>query len=300
MSVIDIIDKISNTKLVSLDLKYCLVDKNKHPFKIDGTPARSNCVDDFVSLTQLLLSDQIDTFAGVGISIQASNICAIDVDHCFSVSNDVNSGDERAKYCLNLFKDVAYCEFSFSGTGLRIIFKASFIGNYSDSYYIKNDKCNVEYYQPSKSFRYVTLTGNVIYNNLSDNIQLIDSKVLEFLNKYMKRQRSFYSVYTENITENRSFDELMSLVKKQYRIDSNFQNLWFTCAPGSGKDESERDYHLVAYLYDYVTRDKDMIQKIFEQSEFFKTKDSHHIYKWTNNNYRYFNYLYNTISKNKC
>ena len=78
-----------------------------------------------------------------------------------------------------------------------------------------------------------------------------------------------------------------------------FQNLWFTNAPGSGKDESERDYHLVAYLFENVTQDHDMIKQIFEQSNFFKTKDYKHVYKWTNQNGRYFEYLYNTIRRTR-
>ena len=298
MTSIEVIEKLVNTHIIDADLRYCLVDNNKHPFRIDALPARSNQTDDFVDFSTLLTSEYLDKFAGIGISIQASNVCAIDVDHCFSIPNDISSADDRAKYCLELFKDDSYCEFSFSGTGLRIIFLHDKIENYSDKYYIKNDKCQIEYYQPSKSFRYVTLTGNVIKNNYLHNSDELTDKLYNFLNKYMLRQFNHYSVYTDEI-ETRTFEELMQLVKKCYRLDMSFQNLWFTHAPGSGKDESERDYHLVAYLYENVTQNKDLIKQIFESSEFFKTKDSHHIYKWTNQNGRYFNYLYDTIRRIK-
>ena len=298
MTSIDVIEKLTNTHIIDADLKYCLVDNNKHPFRIDSLPARSNCLDDFVSFDTLLTSTFLDKFAGIGISIQASNVCAIDVDHCFSIANDISSGDDRAKYCLDLFKDDAYCEFSFSGTGLRIIFLHDKIENYSDKYYIKNDKCQIEYYQPSKSFRYVTLTGNVIINNYLHNSDKLTDKLYDFLNKYMLRQISHYTVNTDE-NEARSFEELMKLVRKHYRTNMTFQNLWFTHAPGSGKDESERDYHLVAYLYENITQNKDLIKQIFESSEFFKTKDNHHIYKWTNQNGRYFNYLYDTMRRRK-
>ena len=102
---------------------------------------------------------------------------------------------------------------------------------------------------------------------------------------------------TVNTTENetRSFEDLMKIVRCHYLRNMNFQDLWFTTAPGSGKDESERDYHLVAYLFENVTQDKDLLKQIFESSRFFKTKDSKHLYKWTNQNYRYFNYLYDRI-----
>ena len=294
----DVIKRLSHTSLINANLKYCLVDSNKHPYKLDNTPARSNCIDDFVTFDILSESSLTHHYAGVGISIQASDVCAIDVDHCFSIANDISSGDERAMYCLEQFKDIAYCEFSFSGTGLRIIFKYHIIDNYSDIYYIKNEKYKIEFYQPNHSSRYVTLTGNYIFNNDIVNIDNNSHIVDAFLNKYMKRQKKLYAVYT-TYTETKTYEELMNIVKTHYRRNILFQNLWFDKAPGSGKNESERDYHLVAYLYDFITQDKDMIQKLFESSEFFKTKDHKHVYKWTNNNHRYFNYLYNTIRRSK-
>lgn len=296
MKVLDIIDRLSNNSIVSAGLKYCLVDEGKRPFKVDNTPARPNEVNDFVNFEDLFRCANLESYAGIGISIQASNICAIDVDHCFSEPNVVESADERAEYFLNLFKDSAYCEFSFSGTGLRILFRQPLIENYSEKYYIKNERYHVEFYQPNHSFRYVTLTGNTIYDN-DVNHECI-SKTYLFLDKYMQRpvKTRVYAVNTVS-TETRSIDELMKLVKVHYFKNSNFQDLWFKNAPGSGYDESERDYHLVAYLFENITQDKDLIKQIFEQSNFFKTKDYHHVRKWTNQDGRYFNYLYDKISK---
>lgn len=294
MSAIDIIDKLSNNSIIFANLKYCLVDDKKRPFKVDNTPARINEVGDFVNIEDLFQCTDLGSYAGIGISIQASNVCAIDVDKCFSIPNDVDSADERAKYFLDLFKDVAYCEFSFSGTGLRILFRQPLIENYSDKYYIKNERHHLEYYQPAKSYRYVTLTGNVIYDNDVDANKDFLYKIYEFLNKFMRRE---IKQRTVNTTENetRSFEDLMKIVRYHYLRNMNFQDLWFTTAPGSGKDESERDYHLVAYLFENVTQDRDLLKQLFESSRFFKTKDSKHLYKWTNQNYRYFNYLYDRI-----
>lgn len=293
MNSLDVIERVGNTSIVLSDLKFCLVDENKHPYKIDNTPARPNMVEDFVDFEDLISSPYLEKFAGIGISIQASKICAIDVDHCFETPNDINSGDERAKYFLNLFKN-AYCEFSFSGTGLRILFYNPLIENYSDKYYIKNEKYKVEFYQPGKSFRYVTLTGNYIYNNEINPKNSFVSEVFNFLDKYMKRQQIIRKEIKEEV-ETRSYEELMKIVKVKYFKDMVFQNLWFNPAPGSGKDESERDFHLVSYLFENVTQDKEMIKKIFESSNFFKTKDSKHVYKWNYNEFRYFNYLYSII-----
>lgn len=296
MTAIETIEKLANTSIISANLKFCLVNQNKLPFTIHNVIARPNKIEDFVDFEQLLHCTNISSYNGIGISIQASNICAIDVDNCFSIPNELSSADDRAKYFLNLFKNSAYCEFSFSGTGLRILFRHNIIEDYSSKYYIKNEAFHIEYYQPNNSFRYVTLTGNVIYDNNVDKF-FESSLIYEFLDLFMKRPEKAIRIVHTIENENRSYEELMKIVKRHYLTNTNFQNLWFNNAPGSGKDESERDYHLVAYLFENITQDKDLIKQIFETSNFFKTKDSHHIYKWTNQNYRYFNYLYDRINR---
>lgn len=296
MNVLDVIDRLLNTSVGSADLKYCLVDDCKRPFKTDNNPARPNINEDFVSIEELLQCNDVSRYAGVGISIQASQVCAIDIDNCFSVANDVDSADERAKDVLSLFEDCAYCEFSFSGHGLRILFRQPVIKDYSQKYYIKNAAYHVEYYQPSKSFRYVTLTGNVIADNGLDNA-LVKDRLVQFLDKYMPRQISKASTVKTSSNETRTFDELLDVVRLHWFRNSRFRAIWFSKAPGSGRDESERDFYLVSYLYENVTQDKQLLQQLFESSEFFKTKDSHHVWKWTSNEHRYFNYLYDLMQK---
>lgn len=301
MSLIDTINNILNTNLYQSNLKYCLVNSDKRPFKIDSTPARPNSEEDFVTIDYIisnLNNDINNNFAGIGISIQANKICAIDVDHCFSIPFNIESGDQRSKDIIRRFKDFAYIEFSFSGTGLRVLFKENVIENYTDLYYIKNKNNSVEYYQPSDSYRYVTVTGKCICNN---QIKYCDEskEVLQmFLNDYMLRPVKQVEKIETIDTEDRSFEQLSKLVRGRYLKDINFQNLWFNPAPGSGKDESERDYHLVAYLYQYITQSQDLIQQLFESSPFFKTKDFKHVCKWTRQNNKYFKYLYDNIRRN--
>ena len=300
MSVLTTIDNIISTNLRNADLRYCLVNDKKCPFKYNGTPARSNIKEDFVDLTTMLNEIELvnlNDFAGIGISIQASEICAIDVDHCFQNPFDINSADERAKDIINRFKDIAYIEFSFSGKGLRILFKYNVIEDYSNKYYIKNQSNGVEYYQPNNSFRYVTVTGRFIYNNEIKEFKETKEVLYKFLDDYMTKPFKLESNVKTVEEETRSYEELMKLVRIHYFKNMNFQNLWFNPAPGSGSDESERDYHLVAYLYENITQDKDLLKQIFESSKFFKTKDRKHVYKWEYNNYRYFNYIYDNIRR---
>lgn len=299
MTALDTLFNIANNeKLSSYDFRYCLVDSNKHPFRIDGEFAKPNCNEDFSSLQELaaLPLERLDSYAGLGVSIQASNVCAIDIDHCASNKFDVDSIDYRARDIIGMFKDFAYIEFSFSGNGIRIFFKAKQIPDYEQCYYTKNSNFNVEYYCPEGSARYVTITGQTIHNNSIRDLSYKEQDILiRFLEKYMKRKYKLSVSNNEVEKDDRSIDELMKKVKYLYLTNNNFQELWFEPAPGSGHDESERDYHLIASLYDYVTKDKDKVKALFEQSMFFKTKDWKHISKWNKQDNRYFNYLYDKI-----
>lgn len=289
MNLLNTIENIAHTKLYEAGLKYCFVDDNKLPHRIDGSLARPNDTNDFVNF-DTLLQHYSDEYAGVGISIQASNVFGIDVDHCFLTPFDIDSMDDRAKDILRRFKSIAYCEFSFSGTGLRILFKMNKIDNYTKSYYIKNSKNNIEFYQPSSSFRYVTITGKSIYDNLILDISENKSIVYDFLETYMKKPvdtkiRSYSS-------DERSIDELMKLTKFLYLKNSIFQNLWFSQAPGAGKNESEKDFQLIALLFENITTDKVKLKTIFELSPYFKSKDAQHLNKWNYGNFRYYEYIY--------
>lgn len=295
MNALETLSNITTTNLISANLRYCLVTPAKLPIKIDGVSARPNHEEDFVDLEALVTCDSLDKYAGVGISIQASKICAIDVDHCFSNAFDITSVDNRAKDILTRFKDVAYCEFSFSGKGLRVLFKHDIISDYSLTYYIKNEKQQVEFYQPSNSFRYVTITGRSIYDNVIDDIP--DYVLQEFLDDYMKKPEQKTHMSSTPDVETRTYEQLLIQVKRLYLKSFQFQNLWFGQAPGSGSNESELDYQLIAQLYEHVTKDHDLLKQLFEASPYFKSKDYKHIYKWKNQNGRYYEYVYSVIRR---
>lgn len=299
MSALDSLFLIANNDLlVSYDFKYCFVNENKLPFKIDGTLARPNHVEDFSDIYELSKTDEkiLNSYKGLGISVQASNVCAIDIDNCVDNEFDVNSINALASNIIDIFKDFAYIEFSFSGRGLRIFFKTHKIDDYQSIYYIKNSKFGIEFYYPEGSARYVTITGKSIVNNIIKSLDEKErSKLISFLNTYMKREYTFQTKEIVEEKDDRSTAELMKIVKMRYLTNSNFQDLWFSKAPGSGHDESERDYHLVAELYENITHDRNKIKQIFEESQFYKSKDWKHINKWTKNDFRYFNYLYDRI-----
>lgn len=295
MNAIETLDRLANTKVINHNLKYCLVDKNKKPFKIDNTFAKPNKIEDFVNFEELLLNDSLENYSSIGVSIQGSKICAIDVDKCFSKPNDINSIDERGKNILEMFKDKTYCEFSFSGTGLRILFYSNIIENYSSSYYIKNEKTKVEFYQPTKSFRYVTLTGNTL-NDLDIN-NIDEETLILFLNLYMKKDRKEKRKIKKENNNGLTLEQLLLKTKIFYFKNIHFQQLWFGKAPGSNSNESELDYEIIANIYENITQEKDKIKIIFESSPYFKSKDYKHKKKWKAQEGRYYNYIFEQIER---
>lgn len=285
---------LTNNKLNNCGLRFCLVDENKIPHKQDGSKASPNNVNDFVDFYEIN-QELLPNYKGLGISIQGSNLFAIDVDHCFDIPFELSSADERAKEIINLFENITYLEFSFSGTGLRILFKYNeIIENYNLDYYIKNTKNEIEFYQPSNSFRYVTVTGKSI-NEKHINI-CPDFVLFGFLDIYMTRPKKLKNgEILDDIIETRTLEELLNITKTHYRKNIKFQDAWFLKAPGSNSNESERDFYLLGYIYNNITKDKNMVKAIFEESPFFKSKDFKHKHKWTYNNFRYFNYIFDHL-----
>lgn len=288
MGAQDVIERVlEKNLLVDSNLKWCFVDDKKIPFNGKDL-ARPNHPEDFVDISELNM-DLLETYKGLGISIQASKICAIDVDHCFSSPFDLTSGDERAVDIINMFRELTYIEFSFSGTGLRVLFLANQIKNYSEQYYIKNSKRQCEYYYPEGSNRYVTITGYNISEKAPNFVQ--DEVLLSFLRKYMEKPKIERTERNFPIVEN-----IDGMLLHYIRTNKEFQDDWFDPAPGFGSNESERDYFMIKFIYENITQNKRQIKEIFERSPFFKSKDRAHVRKWERSDNAYYEYLYKVIS----
>lgn len=303
MNAVDVLINIANSNLINAtQFRYCLVGSDKVPYTINGNMAKPNSKTDFVSLEEIANAPDLEKYAGVGISIQASNVCAIDVDHCFKKPFDFSSGDERAKYVYENFKNLAYIEFSFSGTGMRVLFFQDNIADYNDKYYIKNSVTEIEYYQPSNSARYVTVTGRTICDN--DITRKIDFRgvITAFLDKYMQRPKIVHKE-VKTIVEVKDKEKALKKIKGLLFRDFNFQLLWFDREewafgknyPGIG--ESEHDAALISYIYNNLSHDKAMVKAIFEESPYFKSKDARHRNKWYRADCRYFNFVFDSLFK---
>ena len=295
MNAVDNIEAVLRTNNeFLLNLKYCL-HINKVPYRYDGAFARPNQEGDFVSLEEIMnnhLKGKLDLYRynGLGISCKANNLIAIDVDHCFSKELDFSSIDERGKRIYEMFKGLGYIEFSFSGTGMRILLNTSIIPeNYSDTYYIKNSKNQVEFYDEN-SIRYVTITGNYINNDLP--VKEPSKDIIKcFLDEFMLKPKSSSTSIEESVDDS-SIEDLMKEVRIHLISDPSFQHNWYTKAPGFNSNESERDYFLIAYIINHITTDRNKVREIIEKSPFYNSKDKAHINKWKRNNYYYYNFQF--------
>ena len=173
---------------------------------------------------------------------------------------------------------------------MRVLFYSDEIPNYNSFYLTKNSKTHCEYYTPKGSARYVTITGINITNN---DIKKVDNNALFlFLNSYMLKEKTIHT--TKTIDMNR-IDNVDNKIIHLLRTDLQFLDNWCEKAPGSGKNESERDWYLINFIYNNITKNKNQVKEIFESSPFFKSKDWKHVKKWNRNDYRYFNYLWDCI-----
>lgn len=305
MSALDCVKRLCKTNIPYENLKFCLANKDKNPFRLDGTRASVNKYEDFATFSEVLDCPHLEEFAGLGISIQASNIVGIDLDHCVETPLDITTANQQTIEIINMFKDFAYIEFSFSGKGIRILTRQNEVKNYRNNYYIKNSSIGVEYYQPAfdgiSSNRYVTITGNTIYNNSIDTKEDHSSTLKAFLDKYMhKETKNDSGAIIEHLNEDKSINQLRVMVKRHLILNQSFQDDWFKDGihpTKADRDESERDFRILSYLYCNITTNVDMIKKLFEESTFFKTKDSKHIRKWEYNDYRYFKYQISKIKE---
>lgn len=301
MNAIEVIENLSNTNLIRLNnLRYCLVNKDKIPFTVNGVNARPNVDEDFSSIEEVLEAKNLQDYAGLGISIKASNIYAVDVDHCFHTAFDINSIDKRGLDIINIFKDFAYIEFSFSGTGLRIFYQCEPIEDYNDKYYIKNSNNNVEYYQPSGRARYVTVTGRAIIDNEIALKNGAKSITIGFLDKFMLRPQRTKIAPKNVAVETVPLEELQKKMKSHIFNNMSFQNAvcdGFKKKRGLFPSESEQDWYIIYYIYSNITQNKDQVKALFESTWFFKEKDNRHKDKWYYDNFRYFEYVWGQITK---
>ena len=236
----------------------------KVPYKTNGYRARSTEKADFVNFETAMR--YVKNYNGIGLGI-FDGYCAVDIDHC--VTDGVLS--DLANEIVNTFN--SYTEYSPSGEGVRIIFKAQGVEYDKQRYYINNRGLGLEIYVSGCTSKYVTLTGNVIKNlpvmDCSTELQLV-------LDYYMKKgedkkPESKPSASTCFLTD----DEVVTKALNA-KNGSKFRRLW---SGDFDTSHSEADLALCSHLAFWCGGDIAQMDRLFRSSSLYRDK-------WERDDYR--------------
>jgi len=242
------------------------------------TPASKNNPADFTDMaTALSFSAGYD---GLGIHIGFSDdISAIDIDHCIDEAGNLSM---MAQSIIELMD--SYTEYSPSGKGIRIIFRAPGLVYDRDAYFIKNSNAaprekwpqaqGLEVYvaNPDNTY-YVTVTGDTMR---AEDVQERTQQVLQLLNKYMKREKptpTSVKAFPVGASLDLSDRELLDKARNADNGDK-FKALydrgdWKGQGYGS---QSEADLALCGILAYWTNRDPARIDNLFRESVLCREK----------------------------
>lgn len=205
----------------------------KVPYKINGfkgDPANRAAFTNFNTAVS-----HRSGYDGIGIGV-FDDIYAIDIDHC--VEGGVLS--DMAEDIIARMD--SYTEYSPSGTGVRILFKANLPTYDKTRYYINNREIKLEVYVDGYTNRFVTVTGNTISGT---GIEERTDALEEVLEKYMVRPE----ITTSPVPATGSYlsdDSVLTKVAAS-KQGEKFKALWDGIIPDR-KSDSEADAALCAIL----------------------------------------------------
>lgn len=236
----------------------------KVPYQINGNKVSStqrNSFTDFDTACKYHSS-----YDGIGMGI-FDGFCAVDIDHC--VANGELS--DMAKDIISIMN--SYTEYSPSGTGIRIIFKAQNLSYDKKKYYINNRNIGLEVYVSGYTNKFVTLTGNAV--NHCDVCER-SGELMSVLEEYMVRP----SPQVKKVVAPGSYLSDESIISKatMSRQGEKFKALWNGKLP-EGKSHSEADQSLCNILAFWCGGDTNQIDRLFRQSGLMRDK-------WERDDYR--------------
>lgn len=236
-------------------------NKGKVPYNpATGKRARINQPDTFKGFDSALAA--VNDYDGIGFLV-GSGICGIDLDDCFDGAGKLKA---IAQDVVETFSG-SCIEYSPSGEGLHIYFKANGFVYEKDKYYINNKDIGIEVYVSGATNRFLTVTGNVF--NADDIIEKIDA-LQSILNKYMVRPNPTRLV---SDVESQSYLSDKSIIAKASTsaAGDKFTALW----QGNIADypsHSEADLALCSILSFWCGRDVNQMDRLFRQSGLMRDK----------------------------
>lgn len=275
---------------------FCL-NRNKVPYKADGTMAHCDDIKDFVSYQQAKSILDKGGFDGISIGLFSTksglNLCCIDIDHC--VNKDTQEIQQDVFNIVNKLK--TYTEISPSGTGLHIFFRTKQVWDKEKYYTNKREIVNpdtgeiikfndepigFEIYNSGITNKVIRLSENAVLNYDLKDLTNIDW----FLNTYMVK--TAIEIVPDEFTPHFSKD-----IESYINNDKKLEKLFYKTEHDDNIGDSQIDMSLCCKLAFYLNKDEKLINSYFMMSDWYTSKDQRHKDKWEKRK----DYRENTIKK---
>lgn len=231
----------------------------KVPYQTNGRKASSadkNTFSDF-----RLAVNAMDGYDGIGMGA-FDDFCMVDIDHCVF-------GGKLTQMAEDIVERMdSYTEFSPSGTGVRIVCKASSMSYDTGRYYINNQKLGLEIYAAGVTKKFCTLTGNVIRNR---GVEERSTEIGEILETYMLRPISKEKNDVQDIPGSYLSDDSVVRLASDSRQGEKFKALW-NGEILEGKSHSDADMSLASILAFWCGGDTGQMDRLFRRSGLMRSK----------------------------
>ena len=231
----------------------------KVPYQTNGRKASSadkNTFSDF-----RLAVSAMDGYDGIGMGA-FDDFCMVDIDHCVFGGKLTQMAEDV------VWKMDSYTEFSPSGTGVRIVCKASSLSYDTGRYYINNQKLGLEIYAAGVTKKFCTLTGNVIRNR---GVEERSVELGEILETYMLRPIPKKKNEVQDIPGSYLSDDSVVRLASDSRQGEKFKALWNGEIP-EGKSHSDADMSLASILAFWCGGDTEQMDRLFRRSGLMRSK----------------------------
>lgn len=236
----------------------------KVPYDVNtGLRARSNdpsCFADFNSAAGA------SGYSGIGIGI-FNGIGAIDLDHCIDEKGKITDAAEKVVAAMH-----SYTEYSPSGKGLHILFRAEGFQYDAKRFYIMNHDAGIEVYVAGATSKFVTVTGNEIPEHFpfGDRTEELQTVLL----RYMERPKMEMKMSARNAINARKpmADRELILRASQSSNGAVFADLWHGRWQQRYPSQSEADMALCSMLAFWTGAEARDMDRLFRHSGLMRDK----------------------------
>jgi putative DNA primase/helicase len=226
-----------------------------------GGMAQSNNRTTFAPLTVAEAAQAQYDGLGVGIF---DDVCAIDIDHC------ITDGQFNG-LCMDVMATMnAYTEYSPSGTGIRILFKATGFVYDKTKYYINNQGAGLEIYIAGATQKYVTVTGNSITQGY--DLEERGAELQTILDRYMVREKKPARDITTPHLIASTLEEHELIGKAKGAKNGDLFSALYAGDITSYKSQSEADQALCNMLAFWTNCDPVRMDRLFRVSGLMRDK----------------------------